>query len=341
MRRRFRRGQFGSGRFGPRWLGVGSLLAGLLVVVLVQSIAPIATPPLYDGVVPIDPYRWLNPPAGQPGGAKGASGTVEVHGSQSPLVAIATAEQPPQAQVFAIEKTLVMPHGTTKLKVTIEPVAVSGEPAPTDGHIAGNVYRILITDQAGGTVTALASGKVTVVLRGPDALADATIERVDGGAWRPLKTDSAGFASTFLAVVTDFGDFALIAPGPGPSASGVAAVSAAPSASAAPVSSGAGQSVVAPSTPSGSGSAASPGPSATPLGPTVSSPAAASSASAGSAPASGTPSNSGGSGPPILVIGAAVVAGLIGLAAFVLRGPRGGGTAPPSRPTYRGAHRDP
>ena len=335
---------FGTGWLGARWLGLGSLLAGLLVIGFVQSVAPVATPPLYDGVVPIDPYRWLNPPAGQPGGAKGASGTVEVHGSQSPLVAIATAEQPPQAQVFAIEKTLVMPHGTTKLRITIEPVAVSGEPAPTDGHIVGNVYRILITDQAGGTVTALASGKVTVVLRGPDALADATIERVDDGAWRPLKTDSAGFASTFLAVVTDFGDFALIAPGPGPSASGVAAVSAAPSASATPVSSGAGQSVVAPSAPSGSGSAASPGPSATPQGPTVSSPAAASSAApAGSAPASGTPSNSGGSSPPVLpILAALVVVVLIGAAAVVLRRPRGGGRggAPPTPPIYRGAHPD-
>ena len=289
-------GRTGTGRVAASRLGPISLVTGLLMIGIVQSLAPIGTPPLYDGVIPIDPYRWLAPPAGQSGGAKGATGTVEVRGSQSPLVAIATPEQPPQAQVFAITGTLVMPHGATSLKLSIEPIPVAGEPNPTEGHIAGNVYRIRITDQADHPVTALASGKVTVVLRGPGGLADATVNRVSGGAWRPLKTSSAGFASTFLAVVIEFGDFALIAPGPGPSASS----GAPPPASLEPSSEATG------------------GPSSAP-------PAA--SAPAGSGAPTGEPSatapGSAGSGPPLILLaglGVAVLA--LGMALYLRRSAR-------------------
>ena len=48
---------------------------------------------------------------------------------------------------------------------------------------------------------------------------EATIARFADGAWQPIKTSSAGFGATFLAVVTEFGDFAVVAPGAAASAS--------------------------------------------------------------------------------------------------------------------------
>jgi hypothetical protein len=49
------------------------------------------------------------------------------------------------------------------------------------------------------------------------ARAEATIARLSAGSWQPLKTSSSGFGGSFISVVTDFGDFAVIVPGPGPS----------------------------------------------------------------------------------------------------------------------------
>jgi len=86
---------------GRRRLALAALAAGLGLVVAAQRLAPISGPPLYDGVVVEDEYKWLSPPAGYQGGAPSAAATVPVQGGQSPNVAVATSEQPPQAQVFA------------------------------------------------------------------------------------------------------------------------------------------------------------------------------------------------------------------------------------------------
>ena len=234
-----------------RRLAMAALLSGFAVVVAAQHFSPIAGPPLYDGVVVEDTYKWLSPPAGFPGGAQSVSSSGAVQGGQSPNLSVGTPEQPPQAQVFAGQGYLMMPPGTTTIHVSIEPVPSSVEPA--DGVIAGNVYRFSLTNQAGAPISGQTDGGVTIVLRGPPSLPTATIERLDGSAWRPLPTDPAGSPHMFTAVVTDFGDFALVAP-PGwvPASPGanppVQVGPVAPGSSAAPSASG------SPETPAGSGS---------------------------------------------------------------------------------------
>lgn len=194
-----------------RRLGWFALAIGVLAVLSVQRLAPAAGPPLYDGVVVIEPYRWLDPPPGQQGNPQAVSGTEAVVGGQSPQTAFITPEQPPQAQVFAFPGGLVLPPGTTTfIRMAITPVLP--QTLPTDGYIAGNVYRISFTDQAGMPVAPDPSREVTVVLRGPADTTGATIEVDTGEGWQRLKTTSAAFAATYVAAVTEFGDFALVAP---------------------------------------------------------------------------------------------------------------------------------
>jgi hypothetical protein len=268
-------------------LGLVILVAGALAIGLARIASPYG-PTLYDGVVPIDPYRWLDPPGGAPGGAKGSTASLDVRGTQSPLVAIATPEQPPQAQIFAQPGALSLPTGTRTLTLSIVPVEAQALPAT--GQITGNVYRIAITNQAGAAVTAPASARVSVLLRAPDAtLAQATIVELAGGSWRPLGTTPAGFGGTFLAVLTEFGDFGLV--GAGPTASGLHA-SATASQPTAPAS--------ASNSSSSSGASASP---------TARNPAG------------------GGSGPPATVlIGLAIgLALVVAVVAFATRGQNGTG----------------
>jgi hypothetical protein len=225
-----------------RRFGIVALVLGGLAIFAVQRLAPLLGPPLYDGVIVVERYRWLVPPPGQAGDPKSASGTAQVKGGASPLIALATGEQPPQAQIFATPGAFVLPAGTSSIRMSI--AAILPRTLPTDGHIAGNVYRISVADQAGLGLTAPASAKVTVVLRGPDNEPFVTIEQLTFEGWKPLKTEDAGFASTFLAVVTGFGDFALVAPGPGgsyPTATSGAAASGSPSGSgqASPAATGA------------------------------------------------------------------------------------------------------
>jgi hypothetical protein len=193
-----------------RRLSLFALAIGLTIVVAAQRLAPIGGPPLYDGVIVEAPYVWLSPPAGFSGGAQGGEQTITVQGGRSPDIGVGTAENPPQAQLFAGAGFLSLPSGTTSINVSIEPVAPASLP---DGWtIAGNVYRFSVTNQAGQPVTGQASGGVTIELRGPATVNAPAIEQFSGGKWSELAADSVGQPNMFTAAVTDFGDFALVEP---------------------------------------------------------------------------------------------------------------------------------
>jgi hypothetical protein len=187
---------------------------GLLVAAVLRITSPGAAPPLFDGVVVVEPYVWLDPPPGELGGAKGTSARVGVAAGRSDIIAVATSEQPPQAQVLADPGALTLGKGATSLTVSITPVEPI-EPV-SDGYIDGNVYRIEIGDQLGRPATAPASAYVSIIVRAADPTdTDATIERFDGASWTKLDTSPNG-DSGFLAVVTEFGDFAVVGHGASP-----------------------------------------------------------------------------------------------------------------------------
>jgi len=210
-------------------LGIAAIVVGLALAGLSRFFVP-AAPPLYDGVIVNEPYRWLEPPPGGLGGAQGFTSQDGLEGGKSPLIAAQTPEQPPQASVFAPPGALNLPSGTSSLKTSIAPIPAEG--APADGQIAGNVYRIQITNQNGLATTAPADAFVSVVIRGPEGTTDATIERFENGTWKPLKTDHAGYTSGFLTIVTEFGDFTLVAPKTGTSSSASGSSGASPTTSA-------------------------------------------------------------------------------------------------------------
>jgi len=201
----------GGGLMTPsrRPLGALALGLGIVVAVAAQRLAPIAGPPLYDGVIVEAPYLWLSPPAGHSGGAQGITQTIQVQGSESPDVAVGTSENPPQIGVFAGAGDLKLPPDTSSIRVSIEPVPAPAQPSA--GIIAGNIYRVSLTNQDGLAVTAQTGGGATIELRGPIDSSNATIERFTGSLWVPLASDSAGVPNVYTAVVTDFGDFAIVA----------------------------------------------------------------------------------------------------------------------------------
>jgi hypothetical protein len=297
-----------------RRLGLAALGLGVLLIAFAQRITPMAGPPLYDGIAQVDPYVWLAPPAGLRGGAQGAVGSAGLDHGTNRLIAIATPENPPQAQLFATSGALTLPPGTTSIKLSIKPILP--QTLPADGHIDGNVYRITVTNQAGTPLTAPASTDVTVVLRSPHLDANQAIEMYAGPGWQRLQTQDEGFAASYLTVVTSFGDFAMVAPGVGP-----------PYPTATPPG-GASAST------SGGGSPGTSGlPSASNDVPSIGIVGGSPSPSAG--PVAGDTSSGG--GPPIFLVIAIIALVVLGAAlALWSRGRR----QPPTRrpPTYRGAH---
>ncbi len=296
-----------------RRVGLVALGLGVVLIGLAQRFAPLAQPPLYDGVYVPQPYVWLVPPAGTKGGAKGAKGSVGVEGGKNKLVAVATPEQDPQAQILATSGALVLPAGSTSVDFSIEPILP--ERLPADGHIDGNVYRIAITNQAGTPLTALASALVTIVMVSPHTDPDRTIELDTGQGWQPLTTQNQG-PGVWLAVVTEFGEFAVVAPGaatsPYPTATPSGGVPASGPASSAP-------------------GASEDQPSATDEVPSI---GVVAPPTEGPSPAATATDATGGL--PIAPI--AVVVALVVIGAAVIAWSRGR-RKPPPPPAYRGAHR--
>jgi hypothetical protein len=199
-----------------------TLAAGAALLALAWCVGPRSAPPLYDGgPIIAEHYRYLHPP---PGFTNTKPSTVDVtlglEGGQSPAIAETTDEQPAQAQLLAAQGASTVPPGATGVRVSIAPV----EPprvAPTDGGIAGNVYRFAVIAVPGATPMPLRTGQqVTVVLRGPAGVANPIIEVWDGARWNRADTTPLGSSSpdSYAANLTMLGDMALVTPTVAPAA---------------------------------------------------------------------------------------------------------------------------
>jgi hypothetical protein len=231
-----------------RRLGQAVLVLGLPLMVAIRIASPTIAPPLYDGLIVEDPYRYLAPPPGGAGSPTSFQDTLQLDGGKSPPAIGATAEQPPQAQMITSPDAFPIAPRVKSISVSIAPVPPAVQPAA--GTLLGNVYRFAVNDDH---ETPLApTSPVTIVLRSPSVSAQMAIAHLEAGRWVPLPTDQAGQPRIYAANVKALGDFAVIGTGAGTSES--TSPSGSGGASASPAASGAVHSPVpGQSAPPGSG----------------------------------------------------------------------------------------
>jgi hypothetical protein len=198
---------------GSRRQAAVVVAVGIVLSWVAHGMAPSPMAPLFDGVVVEDPYRYVDPPAGAPGDPQPAKATEPVKGGAVPLLAVATVEVPPQAQMIAQADAFDISPSVSSIIVSITPSA------PSDGQVAGNVYTFSVTDQDGSALTLLPSALVTIVLRAPQANPQAQVARSDGAQWVPLPTDQGGVPDLYSANVDQLGAFAVVLTGESGSAS--------------------------------------------------------------------------------------------------------------------------
>ena len=188
-------------------LGLAALAAGLAIALAAQLSQPVGRP-LYDGVVPAEPYRYLDPPQGLPGSPTSFTAEASVKRGTSPSITAATTENPPQAQIIALEGTFAVPSGATTLLVSIVPVQPPSV-AP-QGRISGNVYRISVADPAGNPVGMNPGKTPTLAMRSAGAAANGAVARFANGAWTVLQTEHAANLGLYSAEPDSLGDFAVV-----------------------------------------------------------------------------------------------------------------------------------
>jgi hypothetical protein len=165
-------------------------------------------PPLYDGVVVQEPYRYLTPEQGQAGSPTSFHATQGVTGATSPAFVAATAENPPQAQLVAPDGAFILPPATSSLDISIE--AVAPVTTPQGKELAGNVYRIRVAGSSGAPLGVSGATRPTLVLRSPHPLSAGVIGQYVDGAWQELATAPAGQLGLLSANVAGLGDFAVL-----------------------------------------------------------------------------------------------------------------------------------
>jgi hypothetical protein len=186
------------------------LVAASIGLALAAQVAGPAGVPLYDGVVVIEPYRFLHPTGNQVGQPTSFSSSPAVTKESSPVFVAATTESPPQAQLIAQEGAFILAAGTTNLQVSITPV--EAPPAPAGAAIAGNAYEITVTNQSGSAlqVGTGCPGCLTLIMRATEGTESASIKRFAGGTWQDIETVHAGTVDQYQASPTALGTFAVI-----------------------------------------------------------------------------------------------------------------------------------
>lgn len=165
------------------WLGWGALVvAAYLGAVLAAG--PLPGPLLYDGLVPLPPYRWVHPPAdvardNQPPTPVEQTLTI---GPRSPASEVATDDD--QALVTFPAGVIAAKSGESSVKVKITPLdPATVAPAPKSQPYDGNAYRIEAVYAASGAPVAL-TAPVTIVLR--YAIHGTRMLRYQGSGWVTL-----------------------------------------------------------------------------------------------------------------------------------------------------------
>jgi len=167
---------------GAGWIAGFVVAAAYLVVLLCAWPSPIRV--LYDGLVPLPPYRWVHPPAGRAGDnqpALAGAATVRL-GPPSQAVEVSTDDD--QALITLPRGAIEPRAGETAVKVTIvplDPATVGVGPGPR--RFDGNAYRIE-AKYADSAQAAVLTVQPTVVLRYP--VHATLILRFDQPAWTAL-----------------------------------------------------------------------------------------------------------------------------------------------------------
>lgn len=196
-------------------LGVLAIPAAVLLAGWITGVFDSA-PPIYDGIaLPVEPYRYLQPPPGlattaPPSAASETISLPEAAGAQT--VELTTSENPPQATVIFSTGAFDAPVGE---RIVVRVAPVPPPVRPRRGDIDGNDYEVTATGPGpGGPLTdlRLRPGQVvTVALRATGAPGRPTLDHLDRGVWRSLATTQVPGAEYSVSTGL-LGQFSLVIP---------------------------------------------------------------------------------------------------------------------------------
>lgn len=193
------------------------LVTGLAVIV--ASAVNHKAVPVYDGVgFPDEPYRYVVPPASQKPAAPPPTQAIaqvtpgEINNNVNGVY-VTSQENGPQVAISLSQNSLEIPPKTKTITIEADPLAPTIQ--PKDGKIAGNVYRLKITGDAGAINFALSTNNnyKYIDLRLPQGFPSGQVIefRPFNGSWARVQTSQVG-TDIYETNLQATGDFAMVVP---------------------------------------------------------------------------------------------------------------------------------
>lgn len=182
-------------------------IGAYIVTAVVTTGGPLPSAPVYDGLAPPAPYRYVNPPsdlADENEAPLRAVGTLELGEQGSRARTVATADG--QMLVVFNDRAVAPRAGEDEVSVRITPLDPGPLPEPPDRlAVSGNAYRVHAEYSKSRDPVELEIG-ATVVIR--YAVHATEVIRLDGRSWQRLDTEAAQASFQLFSETKDLGTFA-------------------------------------------------------------------------------------------------------------------------------------
>ena len=198
-----------------RRLTFGLIAVGLYLTVAALSLRSggLIVRPVFDGLAPPAPYRWVDPPAELAEDnirARGGGSAIELGPAGSAAKSITTRDGQSSVIYPARSIALRTEQATVRVIITPKDTDTIGLP-PSNLFFDGNAYEVRATYEPSGEPLMLdPAAKVQVVLRYPRHAT--RILRWTGSAWDILDTTTVPQSLQLLAAIGDLGSFVSAGP---------------------------------------------------------------------------------------------------------------------------------
>lgn len=175
--------------------------------------------PVFDGLAPPEPYRWVDPPPDALEGIGEPFGGEETISVEDNFGAFTVFTDDGQAQATMLVDAVELPPGEESIAMTITPLDPEAVGPPPSGlRFDSNAYRIEAEYVPSGDPVVV-TDEATVLLR--YAVHAEEILRRDGDEWRPLETTVLQGTLQLVTNTPELGVFVAAGPdveetGPGP-----------------------------------------------------------------------------------------------------------------------------
>lgn len=187
--------------------GLSAVAVYVCSAFLVAQTGRVIPRPVYDGLAPAAPYRFVSPPPDLVSGNEPplpGKGVVDLTKDGSAATSISTGDG--QLQVVLQEGVFAAKGKEKSVDVRITPVVAAPPTDLGEGlRIEGNAYRIEAKYAKSGE-TARAEREVTIVLRYPNN--GSVMVRRDGNRWSHLETQVSTASLQLFAAADSLGTFA-------------------------------------------------------------------------------------------------------------------------------------